>query len=101
MLKRVLSAYDRLFGFSMPYAMAVHHQPARAGNADVTHLHLERSPPYRTATKRKFPAGSEPAGSAYVTDLAPELTAATVRLASLCEALGLGREAEALRSLVP
>lgn len=78
-LKRVLGAYDRLFGFSMPYVLAVHQEPATAGQADVTHLHLELSPPYRTATKRKFLAGSELAAGAYVTDLAPERTAVTLR----------------------
>ena len=78
-LKRVLVAYDGLFGFSMPYVMAVHQEPATAGHDDLTHLHLELSPPYRTATKRKYLAGSELAAGSYVTDLAPELTAATLR----------------------
>jgi UDPglucose--hexose-1-phosphate uridylyltransferase len=78
-LKRVLIAYDGLFGFSMPYVMAVHQEPAAGGYGDVSHLHLELSPPYRTATRRKFLAGSELAAGAYVTDLAPERTAATLR----------------------
>ncbi|MEV5749063.1 galactose-1-phosphate uridylyltransferase [Actinoallomurus sp. NPDC052308] len=78
-LKQVLVAYDGLFGFSMPYVMAVHQEPAVPGHADVTHLHLELSPPYRTATRRKYLAGSELAAGAYVTDLAPERTAAALR----------------------
>ena len=78
-LKRVLVSYDGLFGFSMPYVMAVHQEPADGGHGDVTHLHLELSPPYRTATKRKFLAGSELAAGAYITDLAPERTAAALR----------------------
>ncbi|MCO5996773.1 galactose-1-phosphate uridylyltransferase [Actinoallomurus rhizosphaericola] len=78
-LKQVLVAYDGLFGFSMPYVMAVHQGPAVPGYADLTHLHLELSPPYRTATRRKYLAGSELAAGAYVTDLAPERTAAALR----------------------
>jgi UDPglucose--hexose-1-phosphate uridylyltransferase len=78
-LKRVLVAYDGLFGFSMPYVMAVHQEPATEGQGDLAHLHLELSPPYRTATKRKFLAGSELAAGAYVTDLAPERTATALR----------------------
>jgi UDPglucose--hexose-1-phosphate uridylyltransferase len=78
-LKRVLTAYDGLFGFSMPYVMAVHQEPATGGHADVTHLHAELSPPHRTATKRKYLAGSELAAGAFVTDLAPERTAAALR----------------------
>jgi UDPglucose--hexose-1-phosphate uridylyltransferase len=78
-LKRVLLAYDGLFGFSMPYVMAVHQEPAIGGLGDLTHLHLELSPPYRTASKRKYLAGSELAAGAYVTDIVPEHTAATLR----------------------
>jgi UDPglucose--hexose-1-phosphate uridylyltransferase len=78
-LKQVLVAYDGLFGFPMPYVMAVHQEPTAGGHGELTHLHLELSPPYRTATKRKFLAGSELAAGAYVTDLAPERTAATLR----------------------
>jgi UDPglucose--hexose-1-phosphate uridylyltransferase len=57
----------------------VHQEPATGGHGDLTHLHLELSPPYRTATKRKFLAGSELGAGAYVTDLAPERTAAALR----------------------
>jgi UDPglucose--hexose-1-phosphate uridylyltransferase len=78
-LKRVLAAYDELFGFSMPYVMGVHQEPATGGHGDVTHLHIELSPPYRTATKRKFLAGSELSAGAYVTDMAPEQTAGALR----------------------
>jgi UDPglucose--hexose-1-phosphate uridylyltransferase len=84
-LKRVLVAYDGLFGFPMPYVMAVHQEPATGGHGDLTHLHLELSPPYRTATKRKYLAGSELAAGAYVTDLPPERTAAALREALVGE----------------
>jgi UDPglucose--hexose-1-phosphate uridylyltransferase len=75
----------------MPYVMAVHQEPAAGGYDDVSHLHLELSPPYRTATRRKFLAGSELAAGAYVTDLAPERTAATLRAALARGAASPGR----------
>ena len=80
LLVRVLSGYDRLFGFPLPYVMALHQAPTDGGDWDaVSHLHVELAPPNRSADKLKYLAGSELMGGAFITDIAPETTAATLR----------------------
>jgi UDPglucose--hexose-1-phosphate uridylyltransferase len=79
-LKRLLTGYDALFGFSMPYVMGVHQAPTAPGDwDDVTHFHIEFTPPHRTATKLKFLAGSESSAGAFINDTVPETTAAQLR----------------------
>ena len=79
-LRSVLRAYDALFGFPMPYVMAMHQAPTDDGQwQHVSHLHLEIVPPHRTATKLKYLAGSELGGGAFMNDTAPEETAAALR----------------------
>lgn len=89
-LTAVLRGYDALFGFSLPYVLAVHQRPAAAPPAlagwmgdwdEISHLHLEIDPPHRTETKLKYLAGSELMGGAFMTDAAPEDTAARLRAA--------------------
>jgi UDPglucose--hexose-1-phosphate uridylyltransferase len=84
----VLAGLDALFGFEMPYILGIFAQPtggdpAAAGWdgdwADISHLHLLISPPYRTATKLKYLAGVESMGGAFMTDVAPEAAAANLR----------------------
>jgi UDPglucose--hexose-1-phosphate uridylyltransferase len=77
-LQRVAKKYDRLFGFSMPYVMAMHQAPTVPGY-ESTWLHVEFYPPYRTATKLKYLAGSEAGAGAYINDTLPEVTAKTLR----------------------
>jgi UDPglucose--hexose-1-phosphate uridylyltransferase len=85
-LKAVLTAYDNLFGFAMPYVMSMHQAPTDDGQwQHVSHLHIELAPPYRTATKLKYLAGSELGGGAYMNDTVPERTAADLRRALLLE----------------
>jgi len=80
LLKRVLVAYDALFGFSLPYVMGFHQRPTDDGDWDaVSHLHIEFSPPHRAANKLKYLAGSELAGGAFMTDVAPENAAPRLR----------------------
>jgi UDPglucose--hexose-1-phosphate uridylyltransferase len=79
-IKAVLTAYDRLFGFPLPYVMAMHQAPTDDGDwAAVSHLHLEFTPPHRTATKLKYVAGSELGAGAFINDTRPEDTAAELR----------------------
>lgn len=79
-LKTVLASYDRLFGFPLPYVMAMHQAPTDGGDwAAVSHLHLEFTPPHRTATKLKYLAGSELGAGAFINDTRPEDTAAELR----------------------
>lgn len=80
LLKLVLCGYDELFGFSMPYVMSVHQSPTDGGHwLPVSHLHIEFTPPHRTATKLKYLAGSELGGGAFINDTEPEHTAAALR----------------------
>lgn len=81
-LKAVLTAYDRLFGFELPYVMSIHQAPTDDGQwQHVSHLHVELTPPHRTADKLKYLAGSELGGGAFVNDTVPEETAAALRRA--------------------
>jgi len=88
LLKVVLGAYDRLFGFPLPYVMAMHQSPTDDGQWQaVSHFHMEFMPPHRTADKLKYLAGSELGGGAYINDTRPEATAAALRDAVLREAV--------------
>ncbi len=83
LLKVVLSGFDRMFGFRLPYVMAMHQAPTADHRwLPVSHLHLEFLPPHRTATKLKYLAGSELGGGAYLNDTRPEATAAALRAAA-------------------
>lgn len=77
-LLRVTRAYDRLFGFSLPYIMAMHQEPAVPGY-EFTRLHVEFFPPHRTQDKLKYLAGSESGAGAFINDTLPESTAALLR----------------------
>ncbi|MDP8905708.1 MAG: galactose-1-phosphate uridylyltransferase [Chloroflexota bacterium] len=79
LLKVVMLKYDRLFGFSLPYIMAIHQRPTDGGDHDGYHLHLEFYPPNRTATKLKYLAGSEAGAGAFINDTLPEETAPRLR----------------------
>ncbi len=82
LLKGVFGAYDGLFGFPLPYVMAIHQAPTDDGRwLAVSHLHLEFMPPHRTATKLKLIAGSELGGGAFINATSPEATAARLRRA--------------------
>lgn len=74
----VTRKYDRLFDFSMPYIMAMKQQPTIEGY-DFSWFRVEFYPPYRTATKLKYLAGSEAAAGAFINDTLPEVTAETLR----------------------
>ncbi len=74
----VTRKYDKLFGFSMPYIMAMHQEPAVPGYA-FNWFHVEFYPPYRTANKLKYLAGSEAAAGAFINDTLPEATSKTLR----------------------
>jgi UDPglucose--hexose-1-phosphate uridylyltransferase len=82
-LKKVLSGYDELFGFSLPYVMAMHQAPTDGRDyAGIAHFHIEFYPPNRTADKLKYLAGSEVGAGAFVMDALPEETAARLREAT-------------------
>jgi UDPglucose--hexose-1-phosphate uridylyltransferase len=66
-LLEVTRKYDKLFGFSMPYIMNMHQEPTVAGY-EFNWFHVEFYPPYRTATKLKYLAGSEAGAGAFIND---------------------------------
>ena len=79
-LKSLLSGYDNLFGFSLPYMMVMHQGPTDGEDHEgVAHFHIEFYPPNRTAEKLKYLAGSETGAGVFVMDVAPEDTAAELR----------------------
>ncbi len=83
LLKEVLTAYDGLFGFSLPYVMSMHQAPTDDGTwLDVSHLHLEFTPLHRTADRLKYIAGSELGAGAFINDTLPEETAEQLRAAA-------------------
>jgi UDPglucose--hexose-1-phosphate uridylyltransferase len=76
-LQSLTRGYDALFARPFPYVMAVHQAPTD-GHSDG-HLHVEFYPPLRTATKLKYPAGSEQGGGTFVGDTLPENSAEALR----------------------
>lgn len=78
-LKALLLKYDGLFGFSLPYVMAIHQRPTDGGDHDGYHLHIEFYPPNRTERKLKYLAGSEAGAGAFINDTLPEETAVRLR----------------------
>lgn len=79
-LKSVLVAYDQLWGFSLPYIMAMHQRPTDGGRYESHYqFHIEFYPPYRTKDKLKFLAGSEAGAGAYINDTLAEETAQELR----------------------
>jgi UDPglucose--hexose-1-phosphate uridylyltransferase len=78
-LGRLLRGYDRLFGFPLPYVMAIHQRPSDGLPHPGYHLHLEFYPPHRSAQRLKYLAGSEAGAGAFINDTMPEGTAAQLR----------------------
>lgn len=77
-LHSIAKRYDRLFGFPMPYVMAMHQEPAISG-FEFNRLHVEFYPPYRTADRLKFLAGSEAGAGAFINDTLAEESAERLR----------------------
>lgn len=77
-LLMVTRKFDKLFGFSMPYIMAMFQEPGARGY-EFDWFHIEFYPPYRTANKLKYLAGSEAGAGAFINDTLPEETSKTLR----------------------
>jgi UDPglucose--hexose-1-phosphate uridylyltransferase len=78
-LKTVLCKYDNLFGFSLPYVMAIHQRPVGRAAGEDYHLHFEFYPPNRTESRLKYTAGSESGAGTFINDTLPEDTAQRLR----------------------
>jgi UDPglucose--hexose-1-phosphate uridylyltransferase len=80
LLKRVLVAFDNLFGFSLPYIMVMHQRPSDGDDyTSLYSFHIEFYPPLRTKDKLKYLAGSEAGAGAYINDTLAEEKAAELR----------------------
>lgn len=77
-VQSLVQRFDRLFGFSMPYVMAVFQAPVAPGY-EYAWMRLEFYPPYRTADKLKYIAGSEAGMDVWINDTLPEDSAARLR----------------------
>lgn len=77
-LHDIARRYDRLFGFSMPYIMAMFQSPT-SGLHPYTRFRVEFYPPYRSADKLKYLAGVESAMGTFINDTLPEESARRLR----------------------
>jgi UDPglucose--hexose-1-phosphate uridylyltransferase len=78
----VTCTYDRHFGFSTPYVMAVHQAPTDGRDWPQAHLHFEFYPPHRRDDRLKYLAGVELGAGTFVNDTRPEDTAVQLRRAA-------------------
>jgi len=77
-LKKLLTSYDELYGFSLPYIMVIHQAPTK-GEYPEYHFHFEFYPLNRTADKLKYLAGVESGAGTFITDMSPEDQAKKLR----------------------
>lgn len=75
----VTGMYDRHFGFSTPYVMAMHQAPTDGDKWPEAHLHIEFYPPHRRSDRLKYLAGVELGAGTFVNDTRPEDTATQLR----------------------
>ncbi len=80
-LLAVARTYDRHFGFSTPYVMAVHQAPTDGAAWPDAHVHFELYPPNRRPDRLKYVAGVELGAGTFVNDTLPEETASQLRAA--------------------
>ena len=79
-VRAVVGGYDRLSGFPLPYVMSMHQAPTDDGeHQHISHFHIEFTP-------SQPPAGPELGAGAFINEIAPEDTAARLRLAVQGEA---------------
>ncbi len=78
-MKKVLTKYDRLFGFSFPYIMNIHQAPTDGKKYPYYHFHIEFYPFYRAENRLKYLAGSEEGAGVFIGDLLPEDQASQLR----------------------
>ena len=71
-LKTVLMKFDALWARPFTYLMAWFQAPTDNKPHPESHLHAEFYPPYKTAEKLKFLAGTEIAAGLFVMDCLPE-----------------------------
>lgn len=77
-LKDLITRYDNLFGFTLPYIMVLHQAPTKGEHPEY-HFHFEFYPFNRTETKLKYLAGVESGAGTFITDMSPEDQAQRLR----------------------
>ncbi len=82
-LRSTLIRFDNLWKMPFPYVMALHQAPTNQGPHDFFHFHIELHPPLRKPNLLKFLAGPEIGGGNFISDTAPEVTAAELRAVPL------------------
>jgi UDPglucose--hexose-1-phosphate uridylyltransferase len=80
-LKQVLTAYDALWGFPMPYLMGVKQLPTDGRGAEADHLRIDFCPPFRAPDRLKFTASVETGAGPFINDTQAEAKAAELRAA--------------------
>ena len=78
-LKTVVLKYDGLFGRPFPYVMVFHQAPTDGAEHPEAHVHVEFYPPFRTADRLKYLAGTEIGAGMFTNDALPEAKAAELR----------------------
>jgi UDPglucose--hexose-1-phosphate uridylyltransferase len=78
-LKTLIMKFNNLFGFTLPYIMAIHQQPTNGTGKEYSHFHIEFYPPYRTKDKLKYLAGSELGVGVFINNSLPEEKAQELR----------------------
>lgn len=86
LLKALLTKFDSLFGFSLPYIMVMHQAPTDGARYEHYLFHIEFYPPNRTRDKLKYLAGSEAGAGAFINDTLAEEKAEELRQ---CEPKGM------------
>ncbi len=79
LLKALLTKFDNLFGFSLPYIMVMHQAPTDGEDYGHYLFHIEFYPPNRTKDKLKYLAGSEAGAGAFINDTLAEEKAEELR----------------------
>jgi len=80
LLKAVLWKYDALFGFRLPFIMAIHQRPTGGAEGyDHCHLSIDFYPPHRSRDKLKYQGGSETGAGAHINVTSPEVAAEELR----------------------
>ncbi|MCM1981831.1 galactose-1-phosphate uridylyltransferase [Lyngbya confervoides] len=82
-LKTVLLKYDGLWSRPFPYLMAWFQAPTDGAPHPEWQLHAEFYPPYRSADKLKYLAGTELAAGLYANDTLPEAIAQELQAVSI------------------
>lgn len=80
-LSALLRKYDHLWGFPMPFVMAMHQRPTDGRRYPGCHFHIEFTPPYRSRDRLKYLAGCETGAGTFINDAVPEQTAEELRWA--------------------